>query len=631
MMRQALRSVLIVNRASLMGAFAIVALATALLTATGAWLQAGGTADESDMGMSMLSMLASSFAGTTVVITVFIVASTVATALRRRRREFALLRSIGATVAQVRRQIIEEILVVVLVATPVGAAAGTLIAPALTPLLVSNGIVPEGFALPFAPLAIIATAALMLPTALLTGLLAARESARLSPTAAVQQSGAEPAAISRGRRIAAVVTAVAGLAVATTPMFFDGVLGAASGASSVLLLIVAVALAGPMIISWVATRAARTTTPGSQPALVLAAVNARGFSRRNAAVIVPLALLLSLGAVQSGVGIASSAATGMQLEQAVDADLIVTETAEGASPEIEEIEAIAGVDAAARTAVLSASVRVEDADADIPAFDALAWEPTAIRTITPANSGLLDPGVIAGSLDDLANEGTIAVSSDAIVFTGKGIGDSIRLRWNGETDAAARIVAIYDNSLGVGNYLMASSAEAAAAESGVVLVRTASGAAATVRDALESDGALVLDPHEYAEAAQSLSGAEQALSNTLLLALLAFIALAALQALATITSGRRAEFDLLRRTGATRPQLAAMIAVESLFVGVAALALGIAAALPALLGFGIGMLGSPLGAVDPVIFGALAVVVAVLPIVTMVSVGWRSMTPRAHT
>ncbi|WP_300265665.1 ABC transporter permease [Microbacterium sp.] len=627
MMGAAIRSALLVNRASLVGAFVVVSIATALLTATGAWLQAGWTAAEL-ASSSMLSALASSFAGTTLIIAVFIVASTVSTALRGRRREFALLRAVGATVAQVRQQISAEVLVVVLAAAPVGAVAGSVLAPSLTPLLAANGIVPADFALPFSPLSIIVTVAVLIPTALIAGRLAARESARLSPTAAVQQSSHEPATISRGRRIAAAATAAAGLIVAVTPLFTEGILGAASGASSVFLMIVATALAGPILVSAVSTRAATATASNSSSALVLAAANARGFSRRYAAVIVPLALLLSLGAVQSGVGVASAAATGAQLEQALGADLVVVGDG-GMAPDAEAIAERSGVVAVAQTSTVAASVRVDEPDEDVPFLTEIGWEPTAIRTVTPVDSALFDPGVTAGSLDALQDEGTIAVSSDAIVFTGKGIGDSVDVRLGGGDETAARIVAIYDNALGVGNYLMAHDPDHVTASSTVVLVQTASDSADAVRAALESDGVVVLSLTEYVDAAQAGSGDQQQLSNILLFALLAFIAVAALQALATSISERRAEFELLRRSGATRAQLTAMIAVEAVFVGAGALTLGVLAALPALVGFGIGMLGNPFAAFDPLLLGALAVVVSVLPVVTMVVVGRRSMARRS--
>lgn len=630
MMRSTFRSVFVVNRGNLVGAFVIVVLATALLTATGAWLQAGWAADASGSGPSLLSTLASSFAGITLIIAIFIVASTFSTALRHRRREFALLRSIGATATQVRREVTGEVLVVTLAAAPLGAVAGVLLAPLLTPLLMSNGIVPTGFVLPFSPLAILATLVVLLPTALLAGRLAARESARLSPTAAVRESNVEPAAISAGRRAAALVLAIAGLLVAGAPLFLPGLLGAAAGAGSVLLLIIAAALAGPLVIGWLAARAARAAT-GSQAAVVLATVNARGFSRRNTAVILPLALLLCLGAVQSGAGIASAKATGVQLEKALSADLVVFPGEREPRSDARTVAELPGVTAVAQTSVVQASVRVEDSDADdLFALDALLWERSAIRTIAPAGSGLLDPGVVAGSLDDLEAAGTIAVSRDALLLTGKRLGDSIRLRLDGEEDSTARIVAIYENSIGVGDYLLAPGTGTTESNRTAVLVRTEPGAESEVRSRLEADGAAVTDAHGFAEAARTAGEAGQGLSNTLLLALLAFIAIAALQTLAIITSGRRAEFDLLRRTGATRSQIAAMITVESVFVVMASLALGILIALPALLGIGVGLVGDPSAAFDPIVFIGLAAVVVILPIVTMVSVMWRSTARQEH-
>lgn len=461
--RSVLRSVFRVNRSSLVGAFVIVALATALLTASGAWIEAGWTADGAD-NLDMLSALGSSFAGTTLIIVVFIVASTVATALRGRRREFALLRSIGATAAQVRIQVTAEVLVVVLAAAPVGVLAGALIAPALTPLLVSNGIVPAGFALAFSPLPILATLIVLVPTALLAARLAARESAKLSPTSALRQSETEPAEISRGRLITALMIAVAGVLVATTPLFISGPLGTAAGASSALLLIVAVALAGPVMIGGVAARAATATVSGTHAAVALAAVNARGFSRRHTAVILPLALLLSLGTVQSGVGVAMTEGGARQLEQAVTADLVVPSGAmAGGTDSISEVP---GVISTAHLSAIRGSVHV-DADEGVP-----IWEPTAIRTLSPADSGLLDPGVIDGSLPDLAAEGTIAVSRDAILFTGKGVGDSIGVRLSGEAETTMRIVAVYERSLGIGDYLVSPRAAEFETASTAVLVHT---------------------------------------------------------------------------------------------------------------------------------------------------------------
>lgn len=624
MIRAAFRSVLVVNRASLLGAFGVAVLATTMLTATGTWLQAAWSA--SGAGLAMLSALASSFAGTTVIIAVFIVASTFSSALRRRRTEFALLRSIGATAAQVRGQITAEVLVVILCAALPGALAGVLVAPSVTGLLVASGIVPPGYALPLSPLPIAATLAVLLPTALLAGRLAARESARLSPTESLRESSVEVIRISRGRAVAAAVIAAAGLLSAAAPLVLPGVIGAAAGTTSALMLIVAGGLAGPSLIGRFATRAARSLAPRLQNVTVLAAVNARGFSRRSTAVILPLALLLCLGTVQSGAGAGAAKAAGIQTERAMASVDLVVASGE-VSLDADDVAAVPGVTAAASTTLIRASARVEEPDEELPFLDAFSWDQVAVRILTPDGTALLDPDVTAGSLADLTDDATVAVSADALAFTGKGIGDSIDVRLEGSADSSARIVAIYDNGLGAGDLLLSQDAvprSAVTAASTTVLVRTEPGASATVREALQSRGYLVTDPHTQAQAAQQASGAEQSLSNTLLLALLAFIAVAALQTLAGLTSGRRAEFALLRRIGMTRTQIIAMLAAESGFVVGAALALGLAAALPALVGIGIGLAGAAFAAFDPAVLLLLTGVVIALPFMTMVGVGWRT-------
>ena len=81
----------------------MIALAAALLAATGRLLESGLRASGTDGDPGLLAALAASFAGTALVVVVLVVASTVTLALRRRRRELALLRAVGATRTQVRR------------------------------------------------------------------------------------------------------------------------------------------------------------------------------------------------------------------------------------------------------------------------------------------------------------------------------------------------------------------------------------------------------------------------------------------------------------------------------------------------------------------------------------------------
>ncbi|HYF71671.1 MAG TPA: FtsX-like permease family protein, partial [Nocardioides sp.] len=186
------------DRGGLAGTFIVLVLAAALLSATGVVMESGLRAQASASGdASMLAALAGSFAGTAITVVVLVVASTFALAIRRRRREFALMRAVGATRKQVRRMVGSEVLLVTAVAAPLGAVPGLFAARLLTPTLVDSGIVTEGFDLTLSPVPVVVAVALLLPVALLAARLAARETLRMSPTAAVRESTVEKPAIGR--------------------------------------------------------------------------------------------------------------------------------------------------------------------------------------------------------------------------------------------------------------------------------------------------------------------------------------------------------------------------------------------------------------------------------------------------
>ncbi|MEU0453735.1 ABC transporter permease, partial [Streptomyces sp. NPDC006129] len=72
-------------------------------------------------------------------VTVFIVSSTFAFAVAQRRREFGLLRTIGATPRQLKRLVHGEALAVGAVAAAAGALLGVVLAPTMTGLLIDAG------------------------------------------------------------------------------------------------------------------------------------------------------------------------------------------------------------------------------------------------------------------------------------------------------------------------------------------------------------------------------------------------------------------------------------------------------------------------------------------------------------
>jgi putative ABC transport system permease protein len=614
-------------RSSFIGSFLIVLTAAALLSANGVLMESGLRSDA-----PLLGTVAASFAGIAILVVILVVASTFASALRQRESQFALLRAVGATAAQVRSMVTAEVVLVFAIAAPLGAVPGLFAAELLTPVLESGGVLPVGTALTISPLPAIAALVLLFPTALLAARLAARKVTRVSPTEAVRSASVESSRLSLARRITALSLLVGGLLDAGTPFVVPGTLGSAAGGTSAFLLIGAAAVAGPALVGALARRAVRATRSSRHAASVLALVNARGFSRRLTAAIIPLALLLALGTVQTGVNSAAADAAGAQLRAGLGSDLIVTAHDGVTSEQAAAVASTPGIDAVVPSSIVAAEVQV-DADEEL---GGLSWEQTGLRTVSGDATGLIDPKVTAGSLGDLAQPGTIAVSRESLFATGKGVGDTVALRFAGadETDMSATIVAIYERGLGFGEYIIDESSLPSSQRPAVADALFARGSAdfesADLTSAdLGSSGAgssvlRVESVDNYVEGAVAGASAQQSLGAILLFVLLLFIAIAAANTLAMLTAARRPEFAVLRRVGTTRAQLTSMVAIESLFVMVTALVIGTVSVIPALAGVAYGLLGSFSLAIDWPVFAALAGSVVLIASLAMIVPGWRS-------
>jgi putative ABC transport system permease protein len=253
--------------------------------------------------------------------------------------------------------------------------------------------------------------------------------------------------------------------------------------------------------------------------------------------------------------------------------------------------------------------------------DVLSWEQIGLRAVTGSTAGLMDVDVTAGSLDDLTDADTIAVSSDSVFgtsdsdsdFGGKGVGDTVELRFDGGAAIARTIVAVYDRGLGFGDYIVNESSLPALNRPAVADQLFALGSAD-----LSSLGLQIVSVDDYVDEVAAGAASQQQLGAILLFVLIFFIATAAVNTLVMLTSARKPEFALLRRIGTTRSQLAAMISLESVFVMVTALVMGTLSVIPALVGVSYGMLRVFSVAIDWPVYGALAGAVVLIATVGMV-------------
>lgn len=593
------------HRAALSGAGLTLAAAGAVLAMIGVLLETGLRGGPGVDGAT-LTLLASSYAGTALVVVVLVVASTMTLALRSRRREFALLRTVGATRGQVRSQVSREVLLVALAAAPVGAVLGTVGSAWLTPLLTDGGFLRSGAQLSLSPLPAVAALIVLLPTALLGGWLAARETVSISPTEAVRQSVAEEQGIGRVRRVLALVTAAAGLSAALTPLFVPGTIGGATAASSAFLLVGAAALGGPLLVRWAFRHAAGLVRARGGPEVRLAVLNLLGYSRRLTIVVVPLALALSTGTIETTVDRTIAEAAEQQLSDTVRADLVVTSTT--TQEQLARMVTVPGVTAVVPLADVPVQVRTDQEDGP----DSLIWERSSLRTVPPqAPTELFDPGVTTGALAALDQPGTVALSSDAAFLIGLGVGESLSVRVGGE-EFRLPVVAVYEHGLGVGDYLTGPATLrelGAQVDPSAVLLRSTDPAGAT--EAIRGLGLTVDTPEHYIATATDAAAAQQRVSSVLVLLLLIFVGIAAADALVLSTTSRRAELTLLNRIGTTRPQLLRMAAVEALITALLAWIIGTASILPAVLAVSGALLGRAPPVVDLPVYGLLSAAVLV--------------------
>lgn len=612
------RSGALAHAPSLVAPFVVVALAGVLVSVTGVLVESGLRSDDGGMVVAV----ASSFAGTALLLVVFVVSATVQIALRQRHRDLALMRAVGATASQMRALVAREVTLVSVVAAPLGGVAGLYAAGLLTPSLVAAGVADPGFELRLSLVPAVTAVLVLLPITLLAARLATRPTLRTAPTTAVAQSLVEPVGIGRSRRVSAQVVAGVGLVSAFSPLVVPGALGAATSAISAFLLIGAVALAGPALVAWVLER---TGTAHGSPSVRLALANTRGFSRRLTTVVVPLALALGVGTVQASTDDALKRASAAQLSAGLDVDLVVTGPAAG--NHLAELSSVTGVDDAAAVASVVVKVRTDD---ESEWLGSLGWEPVSMFAL-PAEGmdGMLDPSVVEGDLAALAEPDTIAISKDARLDTGKGIGEEITLDWGTGTPVRAKVVAIHERGLGFGDYLVGQGSAAARdvdVRPDLLLLRTDD--APAVRDRAADLGLATLDEAGLVEQMTTAAQDTTRLSSVLLLALLLFVGVAAANALVLSTAGRADELLLLRRTGATRRQLLAMAGVEAWVTGIVAWLVGTATVVPAVVGVTSGLLGWVAPAVAWTTYGWLSLVVLAIPLLTVVPVVARSLVAR---
>ncbi|WP_084264378.1 ABC transporter permease [Actinomadura macra] len=551
--------------------------------------------DAEDLGVAAarpdILELGASFGGVAVMTAIVVVGGLIALSVRERAREFALIRAIGATPGQVRRQLLGETLKVGVPAALLGGVLSLGLGAAMHRAMLHKGVLPAGFGLSLSPLPALVAFAVTLVAALFTALLASLRVSRIRPVQALGESAVESAALPAWRVITGVVFLVLGLSALGTSTATSGPAANAAIGGLVIALIVATALLGPLVArlgNRVLGAAARAASPVAGR---LAQHAGAAAALRAGSIITPVALAVAFAGTQLFAQATVVHATTEQAAAGDRADQVIVAAGPGLPRDV--------ADAARRVPGVTAATPVKRTTVVMPVKE---LGEKNLRSLNARGVGrdaeaTMDPRVTSGRLADLRGT-TVALSRD--VAAGLRVGSAAPL-WLGDgTRVTARVVAVYDRGLGFGDVLLPHDLVTAHSSTTLddhVLVR----GKADLRPVTAAYAGTAAIDHAAFGASMSREIRLQGFFNYVVVSAIGgFIVIGLVTTLALATAARRREFALLRLVGATRRQVLRMLRLEAAIILGTGTLTGAGIAGVTLMAFATAITGLPLPSVSPV-------------------------------
>jgi putative ABC transport system permease protein len=526
--------------------------------------QAEALASDFQENLAFVEIFLLAFAGIALFVGTFIILNTFSMLVAQRTRELALLRALGAGRAQVTRSVLAEALVLGVVGSTLGLAAGFGVAAGLRSLFGQFGLTLDG-GLVFASDTVLWSYAVGVLVTLVAAYLPARRAARTPPVAAMRDDHVATERSLRRRTVFGGVLTATGIAalVAALVVEDDGSAASLVGVGAVTLLLGIIALspviARPFLRGIGAVLPRLFGTTGH-----LARENAVRNPRRTAATASALMVGLALVSGFSIIGASTNASVDNALDQSLGADYVVsTAVAAPFSPDIaEEIRGIDGVEAV--TQQRFGQAELGGVQTSVSAVDA-----------TTLNSALaLD--YVAGDTEGLRGDGLL-VDEDTATSRGWSVGDRVEaLLANGER-LDLTVGGIYTANQALGTAVI--SLDTFTAAGGEALDRFAyvdlapDVDAAAVRSSIEAtlDAYPVVTLKDQTQFADEQKGqVDQMLMiiNALLGLSVIIAVLGIVNTLALSVIERTREIGLLRAIGMDRRQLRQMVRLESVAISV---------------------------------------------------------------
>ena len=518
-----------------------------------------------DQSLSFLTVIFGVFAAIALIVGAFIIANTFSITVLQRTREFALLRSLGASRRQIVGSVVGEAAVVGLLASLLGVVAGLGLATGLNALLRAAGMDMPSGTLVLRPRTVAVALAVGLVVTVVSSLLPARRAAGIHPMAALREVSIHAYHPSRRRVLAGLAAGIAAIALVTIAAFgHPEHAGLMLGAGAVLAL-AALGATGPLL-----TRPILRVLGGSGahlgPVGRIARSNSMRTPRRTwttaSALTVGLALVSSVAVLGASMKASASAA----LEGIIRADVIVTAANSmtgGSVPpvlagQLTTLGEVGGV-----SPLRAGMGQIDGAKTALLAVDPTQWGKVATTTFTQ------------GSVMDLAGVGDVAVDADLAREHGYAVGDVVEGIFPTTGPAQLRIAAIYEPDEIVSGWLASLTTQAelfSQPTDAAVLVAAADGVSpAAVLSAVEGMAASypsvqVQDQAGYRDSVAGQVDRILALVTALLGMALFIAVLGIMNTLALSIHERTHEIGLLRAVGMTRGQVRRMVRWEAVTV-----------------------------------------------------------------
>jgi putative ABC transport system permease protein len=243
-----------------------------------------------------LAIVALVVGGWGLLIVAFGIASTLTLSVRQRARELALLRSVGATPAQVRRLVAGEAALLSLVAALVAIPAAVLAGWVLLELLKDTGQVSDSVSYRFGPIAIAMGLGVTFLAATIAAFVTARRAARMRPAESLLTASIDDPQLSRNRIVVAGLFLFVALntAVTTVVLFHGkGIDAMQTAGQGSICAAIGFALLAPALVRRVATRLAGRIE-GAGTSGYLAALNVRQRTQQMASALMPIILFTGI-------------------------------------------------------------------------------------------------------------------------------------------------------------------------------------------------------------------------------------------------------------------------------------------------------------------------------------------------